>query len=491
MQFDKLLNLAEEFVSESPTPGEKRGDYENTKLMKKKMSPQDAKKAGSDVLKKIVARGGAAAASASKELAARDEKTPEKGSDDPADDPKNKEQEAEDDKETKDTEEPKDGEETKDDEEPKDGEETKDGEESDEVDLTPEQAKKNETDFKDASDSAMSDVMGELGIKDDDSGESDTEEPPEDSDKKALKYKKDAEKAKRNKELGEKIKEKMGEFAETKAGKALLAFMEAEPSPFPGMEDSKANTLSKIKDMLDKGLDGWIEKQGEKETESGEKSDAAQKKRDDITDFKKKHDGDLDEIEKVLRNPDASDEDKAQAQQSIKEIEQLQKKVAKLAKKDPEGSKDKINNATYDSEYDRELAVKQWEKTTGEKFKSDDDAGSDEDKPNTDSPDTDSPNTDSPETEEPKDDEGGEEEPKTDDPASDEKDDEDKPNTEDPSKDDKEEPNTEDPSKKKKKKTEEGYKNLQSTILEMQEQPARVEYKNLHNMIREISNGRS
>ena len=83
-------------------------------------------------------------------------------------------------------------------------------------------------------------------------------------------------------------------------------------------------------------------------------------------------------MEKVLRDPDASEEDKAQAKQSIKEIEQLQKKVAKLAKKDPEGSKDKLDKATYDSEYDKELAIKQWEKTTGEKFKSDDDAGSDE-----------------------------------------------------------------------------------------------------------------
>ena len=67
MPFDKLLNFAEEFVSESPTPGEKRGDYENTKLMKKKMSPEDAKKAGSEVLKKVVARGGAGAAAAASE----------------------------------------------------------------------------------------------------------------------------------------------------------------------------------------------------------------------------------------------------------------------------------------------------------------------------------------------------------------------------------------------------------------------------------------
>tara|TARA_S200002703_G_scaffold93819_1_gene81022 strand:+ start:1994 stop:2212 length:219 start_codon:yes stop_codon:yes gene_type:complete len=50
-------------------------------------------------------------------------------------------------------------------------------------------------------------------------------------------------------------------------------------------------------------------------------------------------------------------------------------------------------------------------------------------------------------------------------------------------------PSTEDPSKKK--KTEEGYKNMMSIITEMYEQPTQKEYKNLHNMIREITNGRS
>ncbi len=262
--------------------------------------------------------------------------------------------------------------------------------------------------------------------------------------------------------------------------------METDPAPLPGADDAKAGTFAKVKELLVKGLDNWIERQGKKD-----------KGRNDITDLKKKYDGDVNDIDKVLNDPKASEEEKKVAKQAKKEIQQLQKKVAKLAKKDPEGSKDKINNATYDSEYDKELAIKQWEKTTGEKFKSDEDEP-DTDSPDTDSPDTDSPDTDSPETEdpkgdeeEPKDDEGGEEKPKTDDPASDEKDDKDKPSTEDPSKDDKEEPSTEDPSKKKKKKTEEGYESLMSTILEMQEQPDQVEYKNLHTMIREISNGRS
>ena len=36
-QNNELLNFAEEFLSESPTPGKKRGDYEDTKLMKNKI----------------------------------------------------------------------------------------------------------------------------------------------------------------------------------------------------------------------------------------------------------------------------------------------------------------------------------------------------------------------------------------------------------------------------------------------------------------------
>ena len=71
--------------------GEKRGDYEDTKLITKRMSPADAAKASDDILKEIVKRGGASASAAAAELKKRETKVPEKGSEKPEDDPKNME----------------------------------------------------------------------------------------------------------------------------------------------------------------------------------------------------------------------------------------------------------------------------------------------------------------------------------------------------------------------------------------------------------------
>mgnify|MGYP003109979565 CR=1 FL=1 len=244
---DELLNFAEEFLTESPTPGEKRGDYENSKLRKSKMSTQAAKKASSDVLRGVASRGGASVSVANTELKKReDSKSSSKDDDDLSADEKEKKDK-----------------------------------------------------FKSDAEKAVDKVEDMIG-------DGDPDIPPDLPD--------DME--------DPEVRNKFKDFFENNPlGKALSAFFDTEPAPFPGMEDSKAEFLTKAKNAVIAARDKQIEKGSEKRKKEKEKEDKEKERESTFRGMS------VDRLEKILDDPDVPKEDKKAAREILKDKKKNKKET--------------------------------------------------------------------------------------------------------------------------------------------------------------------
>ena len=249
----------------------KRGSYQNTKLIRKKMPADDAEKASDDVLKDIVARGGASAGSAAAELKKRDVEVPEKGSEDPNDDPMNK-------GEGDTTKEPQPKEEPKDEKEP-----DTEKEPEDEKEPEPEGDDEPKDDAESEGQKELDDAAKEVEDAIDDAIEGDDEEEEKaeydwDVISSRLKLPSDTEKETQNKL--EKFLEK------NKIGQLLQKFIEAEPADLTNVtaaqEDLLQTIVSKINDKLDSNIEIRQEKEAEQDDVDDLVGDATEKDLDDL-----------------------------------------------------------------------------------------------------------------------------------------------------------------------------------------------------------------
>ena len=214
----------------------KRGSYQNTKLIRQKMPSDDAEKASDDVLKDIVARGGASASSAAAELKKREVEVPEKGSEDPNDDPMNK---GEDDT-------------------------------SKDIEKEPETEKEPDDEPKDDAESE-----GQKELEDASSKVEDAIDTSDDADGKEKKGEYDWDVISAKLDVKDKEEEnKLKKFLEkNKIGQLLQAFIEAEPAELTNVDAAKDDILTVVVDKINQKIDTGIEARKEKKEKESEVDD--------------------------------------------------------------------------------------------------------------------------------------------------------------------------------------------------------------------------
>lgn len=217
------------FLSEGSIPGVKRGSYDNTKVMTTKIPDKDIRKANTEVLRSWSKRGGPNVSAAKAEI--KDRTTSKKETD------KNASTESEGDKE---------------------------------VTLTVKQAQDNRKSFVDDVKSLEKEMDMDISL-------SDSEITPD--DKEELKFRKQEEKYKKAKEKWEKNKEKYFNIIdrESRLGKLLTTFFEAEPAPFPGMEGDLVTIMGALEKYYQNRAERKVSKFGKKETKASEKAEKASK----------------------------------------------------------------------------------------------------------------------------------------------------------------------------------------------------------------------
>lgn len=214
------------FLTEGSIPGEKRGPYQDTKVMITKLSDKDIKKAGSVILKGWSAKGGVNKSAVSSELKRRKDK--ESGPDETG---------------------------------------------ADEISLNPQEVEKNKQDFFDMKDELENELPDGIEIEDSPEPEITV------NNKKEMKWRRKQEKYDKAKEKWEEKKEKYFSIIdpESKLGKMLTSYFEAEPAPFPGLE----NEVTTMIDALEK-YDDWytgrkVTKYSKKSADAGERAAQAAK----------------------------------------------------------------------------------------------------------------------------------------------------------------------------------------------------------------------
>ncbi len=321
LNFNRFLDISEGKRGKKRRAKErakKRGSYQNTKLIKKKMPADDAAKASDEVLKDIVARGGASASSAASELKKRDVEVPEKGSEDPNDDPLNKgegdttdepevKKEPESEKEPESKEEPK-----KDDSERKkkissivgidlsdDSHKSLSMLDDDYISENKDKIKKilSDDDTKGVLDGIEDpdkvkealDKSEEMISKRDEIMSSIESSSKETDDEKKDEYDWDVISSKvdfEDKEEENKFKKFLDN---TKIGGALQWWVDLEPTEMPGFSDAQEGIMKKIIDKINASIDKGIEKRAEKKTKEKEIDSLSQDATDaDLDDMIKK-----------------------------------------------------------------------------------------------------------------------------------------------------------------------------------------------------------
>lgn len=139
-----------------------------------------------------------------------------------------------------------------------------------EVTLTTKQAQDNKKSFVDDVKSLEKEMDMDISL-------SDSEITPD--DKEELKFRKQEEKYRKAKEKWEKNKDKYFNIIDrdSRLGKLLTTFFEAEPAPFPGMEGDLVSVMGALEKYYQNKAERKVSKSGKKETEASEKAEKASK----------------------------------------------------------------------------------------------------------------------------------------------------------------------------------------------------------------------